>query len=81
VEVQEDGLIKVEVLEEHLGGKFSEEELGLISGILSDQIENFLKEQGDSGLEKLQNMRLPSAQEILRPGFSLSQKYGENLYK
>ena len=79
--VQDDGVIKVEVAEEHLGGTFSDEELQRITDILSDEIEKFLIEQGSqNGLEKLQKMKLPSAQEILTPGFSLSRKYNENFY-
>ena len=81
VVVQDDGILKVEVQEEQLGGNFTKEELKMISQILSDQIEEFLREQGSTGLEKLQKMKLPSAHEILTPGFSLTRHYNENFYK
>ena len=51
----------MEVQEEQLGGSFTDEELKMISQILSDQIEEFLREQGSTGLEKLKKMKLPSA--------------------
>ena len=81
VQIQDDGLIKVEVLEEHLGSKQSPEDLKLVMDILAVQVETFLMEQGDTGIEKLQKMKMPNAKEIVKPGFSLSQHYGKMMYK
>jgi hypothetical protein len=78
VEVSEEGVIQVEVQEEMLGShKFTVEELKEIQSILASEVELFILKHGDSGVQKLREMRLPSAQEILMPGFSLQRRYTE----
>ena len=81
IDVQDDGLIKVEVNEEALGGKFTDEELKMITEVLATEIEYFIKEHGDTAIDKLKKMKLPTAQEIFNPDFSLQRIYEENFYK